>query len=86
MAGIPNIDVLRIGTLNAAKVVGQDDKTGSINTGKYADLVLIDGNPLEDITTLNRATLVVQGDRMFQPAAIYEAIGVIPFVEGADLD
>ncbi len=86
LAGIPNIDVLRIATLNAAKVVGQDANTGSINEGKYADLVLVDGNPLEDITTLQKATLVVQGDRLFQPAAIYSAIGVIPFVEATALD
>ena len=85
-AGIPTIDVLRIATLNAAKVVGQEAKTGSINEGKYADLVLVDGNPLEDITTLQKATLVVQGDRVFQPAAIYSAIGVIPFIEGVGLD
>ena len=86
MAGIPTIDVLRIATLNAAKVVGQEAKTGSINEGKYADLVLVEGNPLEDITTLRKATLVVQGDRVFQPSAIYSAIGVIPFVEGIGLD
>jgi hypothetical protein len=85
MAGIPTIDVLRIATLNAAKVVGQEAKTGSINEGKYADLVLVDGNPLEDITTLQKATLVVQGDRIYQPAAIYSAIGVIPFVEATGL-
>ena len=86
LAGIPAIDVLRIATLNAAKVVGQEAATGSINEGKYADLVLIDGNPLEDITTLRKATLVVQGDQLFQPAAIFDAIGVVPFVEATPLD
>ena len=85
MSGIPEIDVLRIATLNSAKVVGQDTKTGSISEGKYADLVLLDGNPLEDITDLRKATLVVQGDRMFQPEAIYDAIGVIPFTKATVL-
>jgi imidazolonepropionase-like amidohydrolase len=86
MSGIPEIDVLRIATLNSAKVVGQDSKTGSISEGKYADLVLLDGNPLEDITLLRKATLVVQGDRMFQPEAIHAAIGVIPFAKAVVLD
>jgi len=86
MSGIPAIDVLRIATLNSAKVVGQDTATGSISEGKYADLVLLDGNPLEDITLLRKATLVVQGDRLFQPEAIYNAIGVIPFAEATVLD
>ena len=86
LAGIPNIDVLRIATLDAARVVGQEAATGSISEGKYADLVLIDGNPLEDISTLRKATLVVQGDRLFQPAAIYDAIGVIPFAKATPLD
>ena len=86
MSGIPEIDVLRIATLNSAKVVGQDAATGSITEGKYADLVLIDGNPLEDITLLRKATLVIQGDKMFQPEAIHNAIGVIPFAEATPLD
>jgi hypothetical protein len=86
LAGIPTIDVLRIATLNAARVVGQEAATGSITEGKYADLVLVDGNPLEDISTLRNTTLVVQGDRLYQPAAIYEAIGVIPFAEATVLD
>jgi imidazolonepropionase-like amidohydrolase len=86
LAGIPNIDVLRIATLDAARVVGQEAATGSITEGKYADLVLVDGNPLEDITSLRKATLVVQGDRLFQPAAIFNAIGVIPFVKATALD
>ncbi len=67
-------------------VVGQEAATGSISEGKYADLVLIDGNPLEDITTLRKSTLVVQGDRLFQPEAIYDAIGVKPFAKATPLD
>jgi len=86
LAGIPTIDVLRIGTLDAARVVGQEATTGSITEGKYADLVLVDGNPLEDITTLHKATLVLQGDKLYQPSAIYDAIGVIPFAEATTLD
>ena len=81
MAGIPAIDVLRIGSLESAKVVGAADKTGSITVGKDADMVLIDGNPLEDMADLRKASLVIQGDRIFQPEKIYETMGVKPFVK-----
>ncbi|MGX5173521.1 amidohydrolase family protein [Aliikangiella sp. IMCC44653] len=85
MAGIPNIDVLRIATLQCAKVVGQADKTGSISEGKYADLVLIDGNPLQDIADLRKAALVLKGDKLYQPEKIYNSLGVKPFTESIEL-
>lgn len=85
MAGIPNIDVLAIATLNSAKVVGDDSLTGSISPGKYADMVLIDGNPLENMSDLHKASLVIQRDRMFQPDKIYQSMGVKPFVESTSL-
>ena len=48
-SGIPLIDILRIATLDAAKTVGADNHLGSIETGKLADIVILDKNPLENI-------------------------------------
>ena len=84
-AGISEADVLRLATLDASSVVKAQDKTGSIEVGKDADLVLIDGNPLEDMSLIRRTTLVIRGDQMYQPDKLWESLGVKPFVESIEL-
>jgi hypothetical protein len=79
-AGIPRADVLRIATLDSARVVGVADRTGSVEVGKASDLVLLDGNPLEDISAVRRAVLVMKGDTVYRPDQLYQASGVQPFV------
>jgi imidazolonepropionase-like amidohydrolase len=84
-AGIPNAAVLKMATLDSAGLVGAADSTGSIEVGKQADLVLLDGNPLEDISAIRRGTLVMKGDTLYQPSALYQAVGVKPFLESQAL-
>jgi len=79
-AGIPAAAALKMATLDSARVVGQDEKTGSIAVGKDADLVLLDGNPLQDINAVRRATLVMKGNSLYKPDLLYQASGVLPFV------
>ena len=78
-AGIPAADVLRIATLGAAEVMGAASTTGSIEAGKRADFVLLAGNPLDDISALRRPVAVFKGDRWYDPARLYEAVGIRPF-------
>ena len=78
-AGISTADVLRIATLGSARVAGVADQTGSISEGKQADFVLIEGNPLENISAVRKPVAVFKGDRWFDPAQLYEAIGIKPF-------
>ena len=79
-AGISNADVLKIATLDSARIVGVSDKTGSISVGKASDMILVDGNPLNDSSASRRATLVMKGDTLYRPDELYEAVGVKPFV------
>jgi imidazolonepropionase-like amidohydrolase len=79
--GISNADVLNIATLSSARVLGLEASTGSVEAGKAADLVLLDGNPLEDMSAVRRGVLVMKGGTMFRPDALYRASGVEPFVE-----
>lgn len=79
-AGISNADVLRIASLDSARIVGVDDRTGSIAVGKDSDLVLVEGNPLVDISAIRRATLVMKGNTAYKPDELYKAVGVKPFV------
>ncbi|HEX7013461.1 MAG TPA: amidohydrolase family protein [Steroidobacteraceae bacterium] len=77
-AGIPAPDVLRIATLGAARVAGRDKELGSIEPGKLADLVLVDGDPASRISDIRRTSLVIKDGAVYDPAALYKSIGVRP--------
>jgi imidazolonepropionase-like amidohydrolase len=65
-AGFTNLEVLRCATINNAKILRLDDRIGSLDSGKYADMIVLDKNPLEDIKALRNPRLVFkQGDLMF---------------------
>src|SRR5690606_38530820 len=83
-AGIPNAAVLRMATLDSARVVGRQEETGSVTVGKAADLVLLEGNPLEDIGAVRRAALVIKGNTLYRPDELYRAMGVEPFVASVE--
>lgn len=78
-AGISNADVLKIATLDSARIAGKGAESGSISVGKQADFVLLAGNPLNDISAARRPVAVFRGDRWYDPARLYEAIGIRPF-------
>ena len=59
--GMTPIQAIRAGTLNAADLLGWSDKVGSIEPGKWADLVAVDGDPLADVTTLQQVKFVMKG-------------------------
>ena len=59
---------------------GDVNGTGSINVGKDSDIVLVEGNPLEDISAIRNATLVMKGNTAYKPDELYKAVGVKPFV------
>lgn len=50
--GFSDLDILKQATINNAKLMGWEDKVGTIKPGKYADLITVNGNPAEDITVL----------------------------------
>jgi imidazolonepropionase-like amidohydrolase len=75
-AGIPAADVLYMATLGAARVANQDSLTGSIAAGKRADLVLVDGDPLERIGDVRRTKVVVKGGAVYAGEALARAAGL----------
>ena len=56
---ISGTEILRIATINSAKALGIDNHLGSLETGKLADLILIDGNPLTNPEIIGKRPLVV---------------------------
>lgn len=67
-AGIPAADALQAATLGAARLMRKDGELGTIAAGKLADLVLVDGDPLADVSTLRRPRLVVTRGLLLDPA------------------
>jgi dihydroorotase-like cyclic amidohydrolase len=78
-AGISPPDALRIATHNGAKYTGTLDSVGSVQPGKYADLLLIDGDPTKDISHIRRAVMVMKEGTVYYPSEIYEACAIAPF-------
>ncbi len=84
-AGIPAADVLRIATLDSAHIVGAGERKGAVEPGMDADLLLVEGNPLADISAVRNGVLVVKGDTAYRPDRLYRAVGVEPFVASAEI-
>jgi imidazolonepropionase-like amidohydrolase len=63
--GMSPFEILESATLEAARYLGMADSAGTIATGKLADLVLLDGNPLQDIRNTRRISAVVANGRVF---------------------
>ena len=68
--GIPSLEVVRAATLNAAELMGWQDDVGSIEVGKYADLIAVEGNPLTDIAILQHVEFVMKGGTIVKDALI----------------
>ncbi|HEY4219636.1 MAG TPA: amidohydrolase family protein [Gemmatimonadaceae bacterium] len=78
LIGIPPADVLKIATINGARAMGVSDKLGSIETGKLADLFVIQGNPLTDIKNTRNVQMVMKSGYIYDPKALLaQAVGKI---------
>jgi len=62
--GMTPLEAMRSATLTAARTLGLSGKIGSLAPGLQADLIVVDGNPLADITALSRVRLVMQAGRV----------------------
>jgi cytosine/adenosine deaminase-related metal-dependent hydrolase len=80
-AGLTPAEALQVATWNGAKYTGLLDQLGSIERGKRADVILIDGDPAQDISAIRRISLVMKDGVVFYPAEVYEAVGVKRFVD-----
>jgi imidazolonepropionase-like amidohydrolase len=60
------MDALEGSTSLAAESLGLGDKIGSIASGMEADLIALEGNPLEDATALRRVAFVMKGGKIFR--------------------
>src|SRR6267378_7440662 len=59
--GLTPLQAIQSATINDADLLGWSDKVGTIEPGKWADIVAVDGDPLVDVTTLERVKFVMKG-------------------------
>jgi imidazolonepropionase-like amidohydrolase len=65
-ANMPALDILRAVTTNAAQMLGWQDRVGGIEPGKFADLVAVAGDPLADVTELERVVFVMKDGQVIK--------------------
>jgi imidazolonepropionase-like amidohydrolase len=80
-AGVPPAEVLRIATLDAARSTGHEQDLGSIEPGKLADMILVDGDPARNIGDVRRLKLVMKDGALLDPDALCRSLGILPLTD-----
>ena len=74
LSGLPPAAALRIATINGARALGVGDRLGTIEVGKWADMVVLRANPLADIRTTRDPRVVIRAGRVYDPAALLKSV------------
>ena len=74
-AGMTPMDAIKAATIVSARVMKLDKDNGSIEPGKRADLILIDGDPLEDIRNLRKVSKVITNGRLYDSKKLAQSVG-----------
>ena len=74
-AGMTPLEAIQCATIVSARAMRLDAELGTVEAGKRADLLLVDGDPLKDITVLRRVTRVIRDGRVYDAAALWHSVG-----------
>ncbi len=77
-AGFTPLAAIQAATIVPARVMGLDQEVGTVTAGKRADLIVVDGNPLEHIEDLRNVRLVVSAGRRYDPKPLWRSVGFTP--------
>lgn len=76
--GFTPMQAIQAATIVSARVMKMDQDSGTVEVGKNADLILIEGNPLDNISNLRNTKFVVTSGRMYDCAQLWQSISVKP--------
>jgi imidazolonepropionase-like amidohydrolase len=74
-AGMTPMEAIQSATIVSARAMGLDRDTGTVEPGKRADLMLVNGNPLADIRDLRKVTRVVADGRLYDSEKLWKSVG-----------
>ena len=66
--GLTPMQALQAATINNAKLFGVEDMSGSLEAGKYADIIAVDGDPIADVSELEDVDFVMKGGVIYKAA------------------
>jgi imidazolonepropionase-like amidohydrolase len=74
-AGLTPAQALKTGTITPAEVMGLGKETGSITVGKNADIIIVDGNPLTNISNVRNVKVVIKAGKVYDPGVLHKMVG-----------
>jgi cytosine/adenosine deaminase-related metal-dependent hydrolase len=77
-AGMTPVEAIQAATIVPARAMKLDKESGTIENGKRADLIIVNGNPLKSIREIRNVERVFTGGRIYDPAVLWKSIGFQP--------
>jgi len=77
-AGFTPLEALQSATIQAARAVGAEKESGSLEPGKRGDVLLLDADPLQDIRNSRRVWRTVAAGAVYEPAPLWRSVGFAP--------
>jgi imidazolonepropionase-like amidohydrolase len=77
-AGMTPLEVIQCATIGSARAMNLDRESGTIEPGKRADMILVEGNPLANVSDLRRVMRVVANGRVYDPSRLWQSAGFKP--------
>jgi imidazolonepropionase-like amidohydrolase len=77
-AGMTPLEAVRCATIVSARAMNLDRDSGTIEAGKRADLILVEGNPLANISDLRKVSAVVANGRLYDSTKLRQSVGFRP--------
>ena len=77
-AGMTPLEVIQCATIGSARAMNLDRDSGTIEPGKRADMILVEGSPLANVADLRRVKRVFANGREYDPARLWQSVGFRP--------
>jgi imidazolonepropionase-like amidohydrolase len=77
-AGFTPMEAIQAATIVPARVMGLDKEVGTVEAGKRADVIILDGNPLESIRNIRKVEFVISNGTMYNCAELWRSVGFQP--------